>query len=681
MSDQRPPYRRRRPPANDTLAGGAQQAPASSMPPAQEAPRRIVAQDHEEPEWMVSSERVGGAAQRRTGKAPQAPAAPAGAPAGSARSTQEGRAILAMKNAAQGMNAQRADVQENTEYTDYTANTENAAVTPAAPPARKAAGARPAPQRTAKPAVKGQDDGEGVSIPVAPRVKAAQRGSAPAKKPPRKLTKKQRARRNAQIRRTAALMIGAVLFVALCAGAAIGGARLIDIKKTLDVGDGVFYRNIFVNGIPLAGMTLDQAADIVTNQVQNQIAGWKITLRATDGSGRTWDITGADMKMKYNVADQLDQLWAIGHTGSSAQRYEQVKKLEDEPAMRYTTLTYDLSRVNQILAQIKTEVDKPPVNAKKVYDDTKWPPYSYTDDTPGQELDITGLNERICAMVDTLQSGTVDLAPTPVQAAVTRKGLEESIVLLAEYETAIGATSDPGRFINIEVGTRKFDKLVIKSGESVSFNKVAGKRTYSNGYADAPEVAYGDYTMGVGGGICQVSSTLYNAVVNAGLAVTKRTQHSLPSNYVPYGLDATVADDRLDFVFKNSTNADIFISSQYYKKKNYWYCKFIIHGRPDPNGYSYKLESTVREELPIPEPTYIPDKDAQYVVYDDETYQASEGDEGYIVDVYLVTLDQAGKEISREFKYTDTYKTKTPKVYIGVTPRETPVPMDLFLID
>ena len=72
---------------------------------------------------------------------------------------------------------------------------------------------------------------------------------------------------------------------------------------------------------------------------------------------------------------------------------------------------------------------------------------------------------------------------------------------------------------------------------------------------------------------------------------------------------------------------------------------------------------------------------AQYVVYDDETYQASEGDEGYIVDVYLVTLDQAGKEISREFKYTDTYKTKTPKVYIGVTPRETPVPMDLFLID
>jgi len=611
---------------------------------------------------MVSQQRVSGAAQRRTGAARSGE-----------RGAQESRAILAMKNAGK---AKEPDAPQK----------KNPAPAQRAQKGEAPAGnARSAAQIPAAPRKMAQEE-SGVEIPVAPRVKAAERKSAPrksapAKKPPRKLTKKERARRNARIRHTAALALGAALLIALCAGAAIGGGRLIDIKNTLDQGDGVFYQNIFVNGIPLAGMTLDQAAEVVTRQVQNQIASWKITLRATDGSGRTWDITGADMKMKYNVADQLDQLWAIGHTGSSSQRYEQVRQLEKEPAIRYTTLSYDLSRVNQILTQIKAEVDRQPVSAIKVYDETKWPPYSYTDDTPGQQLDISGLNEQICAMVDTLQSGTVDLTPTAVQAPMTRKMLEESIVLLAEYETAIGATSDPGRFINIEVGTRKFDKLIIKSGESVSFNKVAGRRTYSNGYADAPEVAYGDYTMGVGGGICQVSSTLYNAVVNAGLSVTKRVQHSLPSNYVPYGLDATVADDRLDFVFKNSTNAEIFISTDYYKKKGYWHCKFIIHGRPDPNGYSYKLDSVVREELPIPEPTYIPDKDAQYVVYDDETYQASKGEEGYVVDVYMVTMDKAGNEVSREFKYTDTYKTKTPKVYVGVTPRETPVPMNLFMVD
>ncbi|MEI5579149.1 hypothetical protein, partial [Streptomyces brasiliscabiei] len=94
--------------------------------------------------------------------------------------------------------------------------------------------------------------------------------------------------------------------------------------------DGVFYPNIFVNNIPLEGRTLDEAAAIVTQQVKAQIASFSITLRTTDGSGRSWNITGDDLRMQYDVADQLDQLWAIGHTGSASSRYEQVKALEGE---------------------------------------------------------------------------------------------------------------------------------------------------------------------------------------------------------------------------------------------------------------------------------------------------------------------------------------------------------------
>jgi hypothetical protein len=85
-------------------------------------------------------------------------------------------------------------------------------------------------------------------------------------------------------------------------------------------------------------------------------------------------------------------------------------------------------------------------------------------------------------------------------------------------------------------------------------------------------------------------------------------------------------------------------------------------------------ESEVVEEIPEPEPTYIPDKHAEYVVYDDETKKVSDGHEGHVVDVYLVTMDSKGLVISREKKYTDTYKPMTPKVYVGITPRETPVP-------
>jgi len=620
VSQEGAPRRRRR------MAQPQEQMPEDGVMPQQE-PQKIVISMNDEPDWMISASRVTGAAERRgTGTArPSEPEAKA-AKKPETGYAKESRTVLEM---------QKRQMPSKTEQ-----------------PAKKQS---PAKKKAAAPRE---------AVPMVPR----------------KLSKKAKARRQEKIRRSIITVVAAVVFVALLSAGVIGGSRLVDIKKTLDQGSSVFYPNIFVNNIPLAGKTLDEAAVLVTQQVSSLISAWKITLRTQDG--RSWDITGKDLKMKYDVADQLDQLWAIGHTGSSSTRYEQVKALEEEPAMRYTTLSYDLSGVNQILTQIKSEVDKPPVSATRIKDETKWPPFSYTDDMPGQQLDISGLNERIAEMVDKLESGVVDLTPTPVQAPVTRAYLESQIVKLAEFETSIGKTGDyvEARHENIRIGTEKFDKLIIKSGESVSFNKVAGKRTASNGYQPALELAYGEYVEGYGGGICQVSSTLYNAVVNAGLSVTKRTQHSLPSNYVSLGLDATVQDDRLDFVFKNTTNADIYISTQYYKnKKNYWTTKFIIHGRPDPDGYTYKLESEVVEEIPIPEPTYIPDKDAKYVVYDDEEKQTSKGQEGHIVDVYLVTMDKNGLEVSRELKYTDTYKTVQPKIYVGVTPRETPVPPEELL--
>ena len=120
--------------------------------------------------------------------------------------------------------------------------------------------------------------------------------------------------------------------------------------------------------------------------------------------------------------------------------------------------------------------------------------------------------------------------------------------------------------------------------------------------------------------------------------------------------------------------ANIYIETQFVKVKGYWTSRFIIYGRPDPNGYTYKLDSQVVETLPLPEPTYEKDKTGEHVIYDDETQIKYKGREGYVVDVYLVTMDSNGLEISREKKYTDTYKAAAPIYYVGVTPRETPLP-------
>lgn len=617
--------------------------PAPVIPP--EPVRIVVGNDEQKPDWMVTAERINGAASRRVGM-PEQKADP------EVKSVPESQ-------------------MPGTEPEDGTGKWQNDPEMPVSQAGDEAPEDREAEEKPAGESLSKKIQKE-LKKKLSGRHKTARTKAGGKKAFHKPAGRRKKAAGTLDMNRIGKLAIAAVLVVGVILGGVLGVRKLLelkDIRDTLDRGQDVFYENIYMNDIPLQGMTLDQADQMVNAQVDSLLSKFKITLRTVDG--RTWDITKDDLQMKYNVEDQLDQMWSIGHIGNASTRYEQIKALQENEVRRYSTMTYDLSKVNQILSQIKDEVDQPAVNATRVDDETKWPPYSYTDDAPGQTLDITGLNERIVGMVDRLESGVVELTPVKVEAKVTREALEGSIVKLSTYETAIGATSHEGRFKNIEIGTKKFNHLIVHAGENVSFNKVTGKRSEQNGFVEAPEIAYGEYVLGIGGGICQVSSTLYNAVVNAGLEIVRRTQHSLASNYVPMGQDATVSDDRLDFIFKNSTNADIFIETNYYKKKNYWYTSFTIYGRPDPNGYSYKLESQVREEIPLPEPTYRPDRNAQYVVYDNQTQQISKGEKGYIVDVYLVTMDSNGLQISRELKYTDTYKAIAPVYWIGVTPRTT----------
>ena len=496
-----------------------------AAPVSDEPVRIIVGTEEDTPDWMVSD--TSGAASRRNKQKKAEPEAPRH----TSRGAQETQAILQMK--------QTRD------------------------------------ERAADAAKK----------PAAPRKAPARKKKASA----RPMSKKARERRARKLRRlTIGALCGVIAVVLLIVGIR-SGARLVDIKQTLDRGDGVFYPNIYVNDIPLQGKTLDEAAALVTQQVQSLISSFKITLRTQDG--RSWDITGDSLNMQYNVADQLDQLWAIGHTGSSSVRYEQVKALEEEPAMRYTTLSYDMSQVNQILNQIKAEVDQPAVSATRVQDDSKWPPFSYTDDIPGQTLDITGLNERICTMVNMLESGVVDLTPVPVQPSVTRAQLEAQIVKLSSFETTVGKTGDyvESRTENIRVGTERFNRLTVAPGKSVSFNKVALKRTAANGYQAALEIAYGNYVEGIGGGICQVSSTLYNALLMADMHIVERHHHSWPLGYVDIGRDATISTGGPDLRFENTSGAALFILSETDEKQKRITVK--LYGRPLADGVSIELSS------------------------------------------------------------------------------------------
>ena len=289
----------------------------------------------------------------------------------------------------------------------------------------------------------------------------------------------------------------------------------------------------------------------------------------------------------------------------------------------------------------------------------------------GVQFDV----ETVQKQLDAAAPGAEFLADAQVQFPPASTEELETAMFRDVIGTCTTTCAGPwGRRQNIKLASAAIDGRIYNPGEEFWYNATVGQRTEARGFQPAAAYSGGKTVTSIGGGICQVSSTLYNAVVNAGLTVNKRTPHAIPSSYVDKGKDATVSDDRYDFVFTNNTGANIYIETQFVKVKGYWTSRFIIYGRPDPNGYTYKLDSQVVETIPLPEPTYEKDKTGEYVIYDDETQIKYKGREGYVVDVYLVTMDSNGLEISREKKYTDTYKAAAPIYYVGVTPRETPLP-------
>jgi len=149
------------------------------------------------------------------------------------------------------------------------------------------------------------------------------------------------------------------------------------------------------------------------------------------------------------------------------------------------------------------------------------------------------------------------------QPQLTAAQLEDQKItgLIASYTTRFDP-SQSERTENVMVATKALDMAVVKPGDTFSFNKIVGERTVAGGYKDAYIIVDGKFVEGLGGGICQVSSTLYNAGLLADLSVVQRTNHDLAISYVPLGQDATVAYPDLDLKFNNNSGGYVLLRTK-----------------------------------------------------------------------------------------------------------------------
>lgn len=495
--------------------------------------------------------------------------------------------------------------------------------------------------------------------------RAVQRNAQPPQRP--KTTRKAKRKKKGHPVRT---FLTLVVF-ALAATLGVMFYMMYDAVGSVER-DGTFYPGVYVDGVPLYGATPQQAYDYLANRAREELQDWSVQLRYGD---QVWtidtDTLGITGVMEYAVQEEINRAFYIGRGGSLIERYQVIADLRENPYYGHTAdIEKNTAQIDSMLLEIQAAAYREPVNATSTVDLTRsGQPLIVTSEQAGQTVNTETLKAQITEYINSMESGVIQVEPEALQPAVTKAMLENEVVLIGRYVTDIRSSSKEGRNLNIERGVASFNGMVVKAGERVSFNKTTGLRTLENGFHYATEIVAGAYVEGVGGGICQVSSTLYNAVIQANLKVIERTNHGLPVNYIEMGADATVADKRFDFVFENDTDEAIYIMARVESGKKGKSVVFEIYGRPEPNGYSYKLRHETIEVIPIPEPEYKKDTDQEHVTYVDEEKMVSNGEEGAVVRTFLVVNDSYGNFVSEKLLYTDTFKAQAPKIYVGTLQR------------
>ena len=473
-------------------------------------------------------------------------------------------------------------------------------------------------------------------------------------------------------------IIAVLLLLALLGTGGYFGAKSYQETKTIndkvEPYNNLFCPGVYVDGIPLGGMTPEQALNSVQSQIRQRNDAWKVTLTYEGEVKAT--INAGMLGMSVDIGEVMNQAWLQGHTGDNEQRYQQMTVLEISPYHGYTAVpSGDTTVIDSLLAQIKSEIDTPAVNAQMVsFDTTLSYPFVFSDESYGRRLDTEPIKEQLYHMVSEMESGEVELKPDSITPNVLKADLQLHYMLRSSAYTPISTKSSENRNNNIRRAFDFVNGYVVYPGENFSFNGVVGERTLARGFFTAEEYAYGEHVEGVGGGVCQASTTIYQAAVEAGLQIVKREPHSDAVTYTDYGRDATVywvGKRKIDLVFRNNTEDPIYIVAAVEEdpsNKRRWIARVTLYGAY-MGDVRYELTSAVIEELEPPEePTYVKDKEGTYVTYTDQQKSVSKAKPGYVVQSYRLKYE--GNVLTEQKELDkDIYKPQPEKIYVGVKSR------------
>lgn len=315
------------------------------------------------------------------------------------------------------------------------------------------------------------------------------------------------------------------------------------------------YDGVSIDGMDVSGMTKQQAEDAFDAYMEKLMEA-KVSFCAY---GKNYDISLEDGGLLFDGSDLVETAYAYGRKGNMLARYKEIVTIAKTPVDISLSKEINSADFEEKLKDMTNALNVEPKNASLVKQNGK---LVVVEEEVGKEVDYDATMQK---MLDAMADGwhgediTVDMQIKEAQPKYTTSDFDQVKDVLGTFSTKYSGTKD--RELNLINGCKKINGSVLFPGEVFSVYDAASPFNTANGYHAANQYLNGEVVSGVGGGICQVSTTLYNAVLCAELEVTQRAPHSMVVSYVPRSADAAIAGTYKDLKFKNNTDAPIYIEA------------------------------------------------------------------------------------------------------------------------
>ncbi|WP_127532102.1 VanW family protein [Paenibacillus kobensis] len=420
-------------------------------------------------------------------------------------------------------------------------------------------------------------------------------------------------------------------------------------------------------GIPIGGLDIDNASSLLSQYAVSwgqQHAIVTANDAGAEGDSHSWTLK--ELGYSADVSEAKEAIEKL-RSGGVIERARYRQSFEKTLNIHYSS---DSALIDKEIRNQWGWVDSSAAtDAQRIITDNDR--VVYTPHQVAYRIDVETLQGKIDESVRNLQSETPataeqirDTAQRKVEAALPIKVVEPAVTLeklkaegidrmIMSFTTDF-TTSAEGRAFNVTATAKSLNDVELAPDEVFDYSKIVKATEKNFGYREAPVIQNGKLVPGIGGGICQVSSTLYNAVLRVGIDIVERRNHSIPVSYLPIGQDATFSEGGINFRFRNTTGKYLIIRTVVESKK---LTVKLFGTMPDNVRYDIESKTVSTLEPPVKETvnSQLPDGGRLVV---------QQGKPGYIVETYR-TMYKDGAEVSRKRISRDTYKAEPTLISVG----------------